>query len=978
MNLLVLKGFNNYFNRKIKKYSTLNDYISRCEKYFRFTNINFNPNDGVVTEQVLGSTNQKDSGEILNWEVDGSPDYIVCYKTVPGTVIVDGVEQETSVDEIVSRWFCLESVRTRAGQYKLALKRDTISDHLDSILDSPCFIEKGYVKHTDPLIFNEENVSLNQIKNYKGDYPEVPLKDATGIPWLVLYIAQNSPDTAKRVEGRQILDTQDALDYSDLPWAGIESGANMSNTTQIRRIPGAAQINISPIIAQYLNHIGVGRYIDSPVRYNYRCAYKNNDWVKDTNTTNFEYIGKRTYIEASWTSVPVYRDVLCRNGIKLTPASTALKWNVNEGGKVVLGYTNASGATGDGGTYNNYEGVKNYFKSVCILETKDPFGHTLPEPTFVKNYLSTKKTYFEGNVQHAAVPGQTNMEAYVGGPQSFMSASTLLSYNGKLVTYDNINYYRVRITRKNNYSRPIDYFELSDGKIVPSTSNNLNSAVRWAAGTSGGQTIIAPTPNSENSMIETFFEHAWFDVQYEKVTADLLTCTIQQKGSNDRLSLNDCAYDMIALPYGAIDFKVTKDSSVLSKTSTAEASIGIARAIAAELGSALYDMQLLPYCPWQAAVNDYVTNGFINITGTVSPGSQTLASGCWFGVYKISAPNETADRANTVSFGLWCPQSHGTFDIPYAIEMPEENSEAYKVFNACKKFRLVAPNYSSIFEFNPLKNGGVTVFNVDYNYRPFNPYIHIAPTFDGLYGVDTNDNRGLILQGDFSVGYYSDKWAEYQIQNANYSNIFDRQLANIDANQRLEREQTRTQYGVNIATEFLGLGGGLKGASAGSAGGPWGALIGGIAGTVGGGAGSIAGAVLDERWMGMAQKEARSYAIDMYNLNLGNVKAQPYGLAKSDALTENFKYFPFIEEYNCTDKEVELFRYKLKYDGMTVDAIGTIADYLPEGEYDFQKIKGRMIMLENIVDDFHIADDIYTEVNKGFYYVPNYIEPEGE
>ena len=28
-----------------------------------------------------------------------------------------------------------------------------------------------------------------------------------------------------------------------------------------------------------------------------------------------------------------------------------------------------------------------------------------------------------------------------------------------------------------------------------------------------------------------------------------------------------------------------------------------------------------------------------------------------------------------------------------------------------------------------------------------------------------------------------------------------------------------------------------------------------------------------------------------------------------------------------------------------------------------------MIMMENITDDFHIADAIYTEILKGFYYM---------
>ena len=68
----------------------------------------------------------------------------------------------------------------------------------------------------------------------------------------------------------------------------------------------------------------------------------------------------------------------------------------------------------------------------------------------------------------------------------------------------------------------------------------------------------------------------------------------------------------------------------------------------------------------------------------------------------------------------------------------KEDSIDYKVFNTCKKYRLVSPNYTSVFEFNPLKNLGVTTFNVDFNYRPYNPYIHIAPFFnsEGLYGVD--------------------------------------------------------------------------------------------------------------------------------------------------------------------------------------------------------------------------------------------------
>lgn len=61
MNLLILKSFNNYSNRIVVKYDTLQEYKDRSEANLTFTNINFNPNDGIITEQVLGNENQKEN-----------------------------------------------------------------------------------------------------------------------------------------------------------------------------------------------------------------------------------------------------------------------------------------------------------------------------------------------------------------------------------------------------------------------------------------------------------------------------------------------------------------------------------------------------------------------------------------------------------------------------------------------------------------------------------------------------------------------------------------------------------------------------------------------------------------------------------------------------------------------------------------------------------------------------------------------------
>lgn len=66
MNILLLRGFNNYFNRIVKKYSTLEDYRTESSSYLDLDNINFNPNDGIATELIIGSTNQKENNEPLD------------------------------------------------------------------------------------------------------------------------------------------------------------------------------------------------------------------------------------------------------------------------------------------------------------------------------------------------------------------------------------------------------------------------------------------------------------------------------------------------------------------------------------------------------------------------------------------------------------------------------------------------------------------------------------------------------------------------------------------------------------------------------------------------------------------------------------------------------------------------------------------------------------------------------------------------
>lgn len=107
----------------------------------------------------------------------------------------------------------------------------------------------------------------------------------------------------------------------------------------------------------------------------------------------------------------------------------------------------------------------------------------------------------------------------------------------------------------------------------------------------------------------------------------------------------------------------------------------------------------------------------------------------------------------------------------------------------------------------------------------------------------------------------------------------------------------------------------------------------------------------------------------MYGYQLGNIQAMPYSLTKTSALTYNNKLYPIIEKYECTEKERNILKNKLVYDGMTIMAIGQISEYIPTTA-DLGMVRGKMIRIENLSDDFHIADAIYQEIQKGVYLTP--------
>lgn len=93
-------NYNNYYNRTYKREDTLAAYGTPV---FVQANVSdFSPNDGVSTTHVINTVN-----------ITEDPDYCVI----------------SDSNNIISRWFVLESKYTRLGQYVVTLYRDVLADN---------------------------------------------------------------------------------------------------------------------------------------------------------------------------------------------------------------------------------------------------------------------------------------------------------------------------------------------------------------------------------------------------------------------------------------------------------------------------------------------------------------------------------------------------------------------------------------------------------------------------------------------------------------------------------------------------------------------------------------------------------------------------------------------------------------------------------------------------------------------------------
>lgn len=803
--ILLLKNYNNYFNRIIKGYSDLSDYQTAVGtgNYDLDIQINFNPNDNVSAELIIN-------------DCPFDADYLI-------------VADDTTSD-IISRWFILESKRTRKGQYALSLRRDVIFDYQQELINSPVYIQKAVLPEDDPFILNSEGMSFNEIKT-----SETLLKDKTGCSWIVLYLAKNATPSEITVNSQ-------AEDIQSIALSTIASDAGMTEGQLATILNFTPQTTPSFFTSDIEIRYGV---MFARVAQTYKALQRVRNYFKG----NYDKNGYEINNVFAWTK-PLFTYYDTNVGVDAGKIAKDIEDKI---------YAARSSILSDMSTIMN----RSYFQ-ISQLEA-------------IKNYATSK--------------------------------------TGKYVLY-NGNYYDLEIEESGVQQDKV-------GPAIYTSFTGISTAIANSA--------YASLLNADGEIsLWTRSTKCWINMNQISVSSGQLAAATVKIPST-RNVLEDQPFDIIAIPNGRHLYNGTALKGSLAKR--------VAQAIALQLDANVYDIQLLPYCPFTEIINP--TTGSLDM-------DYATKKGYWF---------ETIDLPDSLVDGLiiFPKKASFTAKLNYSLTM----SEGAKIEVCCNKYRLTSPNYQGSFEFNLAKNGGsVDYFIADCTYKPYTPYIRVVPNFNYLYGTDYGDNRGLLCSGDFSFGRINSAWESFALNNKNYQNIFNRDIQNLDFEQSIQMRNQIVSSAVGVATA------GAAGAGAGAfSGGGW---VGALLGATAGGLASAAGAYIDTDTLSRQQREAKSLAIDKYNYQLGNIKALPYTLTKVSAFDINSKIWPFLEYYTCTDAEKEALNEKIAFESMTVMRIGIFGTYF--NAFDTPRyFKGELIRCEELAENTHVLEAIYSELLKGVY-----------
>ena len=958
---LLLLHYNNYFNRIIKKKDTIADYKTADADYKEVSNINFNPGDGVSTSIVLGLGQ---NGNIFgNYD---EFDYLVAYEVVNNNNVID------------SRWFIVEQDRKRAGQYELTLKRDVLADNYEDVINSPIFLEKGFINDiNDPLLYNSESMNVNQIKQ-----SEIPLMDETKCGWVVGYIPSDAfpkiePEydrVEKTVTVPMSADiTVDGLSswsywqycssnpsYKFMSDAAGKRQVTVKIRSENKRVDSGRMVRCDMITADYTfypNSADAGTY-----------SIKNNDYVMAVGGTInypgwYQDYGPVTYMQGTLSAG------LCNNIFNPVRNDSAFNTALNTilGNSISIGDTSALRRLQDKIILDS---STNTYYRINIISASE--GNPI-EVTSSTTGGQAALDALNNSMNHPSSASGTLQGTYTTFTTSNSSTSYAIQLNNVGISlYVDLNSDRAHLN-----DAPYDMFcipfsdtiKLKSGSTEFTCSKNiaLSMATEIAKDLGSGTVYdVQLLPYCPNRTLVVKSDSPSTVLDLAMVKYDLIK---ESSTNNPKSAVIWCTESTFQVPISSGDeifeFKPTvyAPSSIQTEKYYTIPDNMVQHTARMSVSTTLDNIEVYKVDKRTNKIINYdlynkidiTTNSYLNIYKSnileINLELNDYYYADYYYVFRLRNVAFTGQSINILTKRIRITKY-------YSILNPGDDALSRKLANECDLVRLVSQNYSAIFEFSPAKSGGVDGFLADCTYKPWSPYIHILPKLKGLYGdnfVSIDDARGLICGGDMSLPQLSNAWANYQLQNKTYQEMFDRQIKNMDVQNGINKQGALAQL---ILSPITG------GASLGAAGGQFGGMPGAVGGAIAGAVGGLATSALDYKNTIKMMEENRQYSIDMYGYNLQNIQAVPTSLTKTSALTYNTRVWPFIEYYTCTDAERAALKDKIKYNGMTIMKVGQLNNYLL-GEDKFYK--GQLIRLPDVRIDGHMAFEIYNELNKGVY-----------
>lgn len=585
---------------------------------------------------------------------------------------------------------------------------------------------------------------------------------------------------------------------------------------------------------------------------------------------------------------------------------------------------------------------------------------------------------YDGTYYQNFVPGSSDKEYDCTGTAFSQFAQTLLSkvslgsclysvLGVPILRPENLDFILSLVGRTVYITSEKQNYQIS---LEPNKSISLSGGVKPQEGTALFDQIKNTIPTSGTGIASSSgqWKSGDFSVSYFLFGGYDLTLVPKARGAiqvtmlgpNDRTHLSDAPYDMFCIPYSD-GVQINTKNGVL--TPTKELAWNAAVTIVTNLAEGTYDLQLLPYCPMRSVIKSDPNEPYYKPTlDATSIDVDYIYTGT---AYKNAEGNFAEFRRyGTGGCILWCSSSNFSFvtrpTLSSDFSFPSDAKEV-KIRNETQRARLVSPNLSGGFDFSPMMNGGVSSFRVDCTYRPFNPYIHIAPLFAHMYGGDFQDARGLVCGGDFSLPRITSSWETYQQQNKNYQSIFDREIQDLEVQQKAQR--IGEAFGLGAGTISSAASGAMSGAVL-SGMNPVGAAVGGAAS----GLASLAGGIADYAISDRLRQEAIDYKKDLFGYQLGNIRALPYSLAKSAAQNANNRPFPFVEFYTASDEEVKALSDKIDYNGMTIGVIGVPDDYVRPYAMDWLQAVSAGYPSESPGLDADVWNAVVDEMSKGAFF----------